>query len=132
MVSGLQEVIEYIYASNIVGHMLSGKAIARALRGHILVSGAFNAMLISEVFAIPLPGTQQVIEQEEDATTAPYHQSNQSDLPEPDENSGTRPTDNTSQTQSSPDILTAAGKLYNDLMAGTLSLETLQDSHMVE
>ena len=38
----------------------------------------------------------------------------------------------TSQTQSAPDILTAAGKLYDYLMAGTLSLETLQDSHIVE
>ena len=60
------------------------------------------------------------------------HQSNQSDPPEPDENHGTRPTYNTSQTQSAPDILTAAGKLYDDLMAGILSLETLQDSHIVE
>ena len=120
--SGLQEVLECVHASNTVGHMLSGKTIARVLRGHILVSGALNAMLTSEVFGIPLPGTQQVIEQEEDATTSP----------EPDENPGTRPTDNTSQTQSAPDILTAAGKLYDDIMAGTLSLETLQDSHIVE
>ena len=129
--SGLQEVLECVYASNTVGHMLSGKAISRALRGPILVSGALNAMLTSEVFGIPLPGTQQVIEQEEDATTVPDHQSNQSNPPEPDENPGTRPTDNTSQTQSSPNKLTAAGKLYDDLMAGTLSLETLQDSHTV-
>ena len=97
--SGLQEVLECVYASNTVGHKLSGKAVARALRGHILVSGALNDMLTSEVFGIPLPGTQQVIEQEEDATTAPDHQSNQSDPPEPDENPGTRPSDNTSQTQ---------------------------------
>ena len=88
--------------------------------------------LISEVFGIPLPGTQQVIEHEEDVTTAPDHQSNQSDPPEPHEHPGTRPTENTSQKQSAPDILTAAGKLYNDLMTETLSLETLQDSHIVE
>ena len=29
-------------------------------------------------------------------------------------------------------MLTTAGKLYDDLMAGTLSLETLHDSHIVE
>ena len=46
--------------------MLTGKAIARALRGDILVRGALNAMLTSEVFAIPLPDKQQVIEQEEE------------------------------------------------------------------
>ena len=62
---GLQ-VLESIYASNTVGHMLSGKAIARALHGHILVSGALNDMPTSdsEAFGISLPGTQQVIEQE--------------------------------------------------------------------
>ena len=37
--SGLQEMLECVYASNTMGHMLSGKAVARALRGHILVSG---------------------------------------------------------------------------------------------
>ena len=63
--SGLQEVLEYVYATNIVDHMLSRKAIVRALRGHIPGSGALNAMLTSEVFRIPWPGTQQVIEQEE-------------------------------------------------------------------
>ena len=81
---------------------------------------------------MPLPGTQQVIEQEEDATIAPDHQSNQSDPLEPDMNPGTRPTYITSQTQSAPDILTAAGKLYDDLMAGTPSLDTLQDAHIVQ
>ena len=74
--------------------MLTGKAIVRALRGDILVRGALNAMLTSEVFAIPLPDKQQVIEQEDDVTAAPDHQYNQSDPPEPVENPGTRPTDN--------------------------------------
>ena len=56
--SGLQEVLECVYGSNTVDHMLSGKAIARTLHSHILISGALNAMLTSEVFEIPLPGTQ--------------------------------------------------------------------------
>ena len=47
--SGIQEVLEYIYATNTVGHMLNWKAIARDPREHILVSGALNAMLTSEV-----------------------------------------------------------------------------------
>ncbi|CAG2254537.1 unnamed protein product [Mytilus edulis] len=33
---GLQEVLEIIYAPNAVTHMLSGKAVARATRGHML------------------------------------------------------------------------------------------------
>ena len=67
-----------------------------------------------------------------DVTAAPDHQYNQSDPPEPVENPGTRPTDNTSQTQSALDILTAAGKLYDDRMAGTLSLHILHDSNIGE
>ena len=34
--SGLQELLEMIYASNTVVHMLTGKAIARAVRGHFI------------------------------------------------------------------------------------------------
>ena len=45
--SGLQEVLECVYTSNTVVHMLSEKAISRALRDHIMVSGALNAMLTS-------------------------------------------------------------------------------------
>lgn len=35
--SGLKEVLELLYVTNAVGHMLSGKALARAVRGHFLV-----------------------------------------------------------------------------------------------
>ena len=33
--SGLRNVLELVYADNAVGHMLSGKAVARAVRGRI-------------------------------------------------------------------------------------------------
>ena len=33
--SGLKELLEMIYASNAVDHMLSGKAVSRAVRGHL-------------------------------------------------------------------------------------------------
>lgn len=38
--SGLQEVLKLVYAKNAVGHMLTGKAVARAIRGHFLVDAA--------------------------------------------------------------------------------------------
>ena len=50
--SGLREVLEVIYSSNTVAHMLSGKALARAVRGHMLVDSALNAMLVSKAFHI--------------------------------------------------------------------------------
>ena len=45
--SGLTELLEVIYANNAVDTMLTGKAIARAVRGHMLVDAALNAMLIA-------------------------------------------------------------------------------------
>ena len=48
--SGLQEVLEQLYASNVVSHILSGKAVERAVRGHFLVDSALNAMLVSKAF----------------------------------------------------------------------------------
>ena len=53
--SGLQEVLELIYASNAVVHMLSGKAIARAVRAHLIVDAALNAMVLAKTFCVPLP-----------------------------------------------------------------------------
>ncbi len=55
--TGLQELLECINANNTVGNMLSGKAISIAVYGHLLISGAINAMLMSEVFGIPLQHT---------------------------------------------------------------------------
>ena len=55
--SGLKEVLELVYATNAVGHMLSGKALARAVRGHILVDSVLNALLVNITFGSPLPAT---------------------------------------------------------------------------
>ena len=55
--SGLKEVLELVYAANAVGHMLSGKALARAVRGHFLVDSALNALLVNVTFDSPLPAT---------------------------------------------------------------------------
>ena len=53
--SGLQEVLELVYAKNAVGHMLTGKTAARAVRGHFLVDAALNTLLVCNTFTIPLP-----------------------------------------------------------------------------
>ena len=44
--SGLQDLLELIYAPNAVVHMLSGKAIARAVRAHLIVDAALNALIL--------------------------------------------------------------------------------------
>ena len=55
--SGLKELLEIIYASNAVDNILTGKAISCAVRGHVLVDAAVNAMLIAMAYDSPLPGT---------------------------------------------------------------------------
>ncbi|KAK2717494.1 hypothetical protein QYM36_006318, partial [Artemia franciscana] len=46
--SGLKEVLELVYATGAVPHILSGKVISRAVRAHILVSSAIYAHLLEE------------------------------------------------------------------------------------
>ena len=52
--SGLDDVLELVYAKNAVGHMLSGKAISRAIRGYFLVDAVLNSLLVSHTFNLPL------------------------------------------------------------------------------
>ncbi|MCG8047094.1 MAG: hypothetical protein N0E48_15920, partial [Candidatus Thiodiazotropha endolucinida] len=53
--SGLAELLETVYASNAVGHMLNGKAVARALRGHFLVDNALHALLVANIYGVETP-----------------------------------------------------------------------------
>ena len=48
--SGLHEVLDLIYANNDVDHILSGKAIAHAVRAHLLVDAALNTLIASNRF----------------------------------------------------------------------------------
>ena len=47
--SGLEKLLEVIYGKNTIVHIFSGKAIARALRGHFLVDAALNIKLIEAI-----------------------------------------------------------------------------------
>ena len=50
--TGLQKVISTIYADNAVGHMLTGKAISRAIRAHVIVDAALDAQLFTKLFGM--------------------------------------------------------------------------------
>ena len=63
--SGLQEVLELIYASNAVVHMLPGKAIARAVRAHLIVDAALNALVLAKTFCVPPLGSSHDTECED-------------------------------------------------------------------
>lgn len=47
--SGIEEALETVYSSNVVTHIISGKAVSRALRGHILIEAALVAKLMQSV-----------------------------------------------------------------------------------
>ena len=64
--SGIEEVLELVYAKNAVPHILSGKAVAHAIRGHLLVDAALNAMLVSDTFSLPLSATLDEANTEEE------------------------------------------------------------------
>ena len=51
--SGLSDIIETIYGSNIIEDMIFGKAISRAIQGHIIVDSFLVGMLSSKAFKIP-------------------------------------------------------------------------------
>ena len=55
--SGFEQVFELIYGHNAVVHMLAGKAIARAVRAHLIVDAALNALVLSNAMNIPLFST---------------------------------------------------------------------------
>ena len=52
--SGLKEVLVLIYADNAVSHILSVKAVQRAICGHVLVNTALDALLLVKEYKISL------------------------------------------------------------------------------
>lgn len=55
--SGLSEVLQEIYGPNAVQHMMSGKAVSRAMRGHMIVDAALSTLLVADVFPRNVDGT---------------------------------------------------------------------------
>ena len=46
--SGLERLLEVVYAKNTVSHIKSGKAVTRALRGHLLVESVLTCVLLDK------------------------------------------------------------------------------------
>ncbi len=88
-----------IYASNAVVHMLSGKAISQAVRGHFIVDAALNTLVLAHALRIPVPGCPNAENEDTDEAMG---------VPELHEHS----TD-----------LDEAGVLFEDLMQGLVSVD---------
>ena len=59
--SGLQHVLELVYASNAVTYMLTCKEIARTVRAHMLVDAALNGLLLGSCLECLYQYNQAVI-----------------------------------------------------------------------
>lgn len=53
--SGLNDLLETVYAPNVIPHIVNGKAVARAVRGHSLATNAVNILLIRQCSEISQP-----------------------------------------------------------------------------
>ena len=49
--SGLCEALQSCYGSVTVSHMISGKAVTRATRGHFLIESALYILLLDEILS---------------------------------------------------------------------------------
>ena len=47
--SGLRNIMEVAYGSNAVQHMMSGKSVQRAFRGHLLMDRCINDLVVSDL-----------------------------------------------------------------------------------
>ena len=67
--TGLKDLLSVVYAENTVPHMLSGKAIARAIRAHTLVELALHALIAADIFEINRPYNNAVLVNDEKQLT---------------------------------------------------------------
>ena len=59
--SGLQDLLEVVYAGNTVTHMMTGNAVSRTIHGHLLVDAALSSTLMADVYNVPVP-TKDAVE----------------------------------------------------------------------
>lgn len=145
--TGMQELLECIYAGNTVGHMLSGKAVSRAVRGHLLVSGALYTILVSQAFRIPVPQVTHTEDGQDNTPLLGSGSDNSDELEVPTVNAphrqdetlwlGSKSDDSyeseehTVNASSMPEVLSAAETLYDDLMSGSITVESLNHSKVL-
>jgi hypothetical protein len=113
--SGLQELLEVVYAGNTVCHM-TAKAISRAVRGHMLVDAALNTILLADAYNVPIPTNNTV---EEPPIAAADCESNDD-------------MEQTIQQETVVTDLTIAGKLYDKVMSSSLPVEEVCSSKVLE
>ena len=109
--SGLEDILNLIYAENVVPHILSGKAISRALRAHFIIDAALNALLVSDTYEYPLPHLQAAVD---------------------GDNAGEQDTDTNISESPDHSDMKKASKLYAQLVTGTCSVDEICESETLK
>ena len=143
----MQELLETVYAGNSVKHMLSGKAVSRAIRGHLLVFSALNTVLVTNAYNLPLPEFPDSDEEsgsdsdsESDMTDDEESTIDQEDMPFQDLEAASevldRLLDGECSSYLSPEILNSISAKINEVKGTLSTLRTgklwLQYMDMVE
>ena len=58
--SGLEELLEQMFAPNVTQHILSGKAYTRAVRGHMMIQSALISIIIESLMSSGLLSTADI------------------------------------------------------------------------
>ncbi|MCG8032822.1 MAG: hypothetical protein JAZ03_11695, partial [Candidatus Thiodiazotropha taylori] len=101
-----------VYASNSVIHMLSGKALSRAVRRHLLVDAALNTMLVANTYNVPVPSKDTDEQPEADKSQTAENKETCSTIAEPD--------------------LSEIRALYDGLMSGSTTKEEACSSEVLK
>jgi len=109
---GFRDCLELLYASNAVIHMLSGKAVERAIRGHFLIDATLNAMLMCKAFHL------SVTDWLEDESS-------------PNESKPQEITSLEEETHETRHLLKMLTKMYDCIIEGILPITAVQTSPKV-
>ncbi|CAG2231231.1 unnamed protein product [Mytilus edulis] len=104
---------------------MTGKALARAVRGHLIVDTALNALLVSMTFDIPLPDEKQHLTNEE-------HVQDRNQSFESNQIAETSTEEQEHVTNSSQVVLSVAINQYNQLINEDLSVDTICESSILD
>lgn len=132
--SGLKEILEQVFNRNTVTHIMSGKAIARALRGHFLVDSALHTVLLEEKLGFsffPSATTKDYVEIEEEQGT--YPEFDDEDEPEEMDSCDNSQDDGSSGGNPAlPVIMEDIAHLLDQLLAGEISLFEVDSSPILD
>ena len=124
--SGISEVLGTVYGSNAVEHMISQKAVSRALRGHFLLSSALNTKLLSSLF----PGGFRLIDETEEGGQAEKHDDDNNDSEDTPDLNTVMVNKLTAEQVNNLEML--ENKLKKDPSSGKEYLETSEEIALLE